>query len=153
LKVDASTPIAWIEVSYKGMMSEGTVLEAGDLITSAEINFADPDATYLDYSYLYIPGLRVAGKTEIDGIAVYPNPFREELTVEFILPEDSWVEMKIYDVSERVITFQDKSWMEKGTHRQPVVLPGAAPGVYFLELARQATGGEVVTRTEKIIKY
>lgn len=83
----------------------------------------------------------------------YPNPFRDEVTLEFALPEERKVQVAVYDLlGRRVRTLASGERREAGTHtlRWNGEGGGGAPlasGVYFVRL----TAGDV-TRSEKVVR-
>jgi hypothetical protein len=73
----------------------------------------------------------------------YPNPFNPVTTIQFELPEHSYVKLAIYDaLGRKVVTVVDEE-MEPGLHKVPVIARGLSSGVYFYRIE---TGGFVDTK-------
>lgn len=81
--------------------------------------------------------LAATATVELHGGA--PNPFRETSTISYSLPQRTDAELRVLDVSGRVVRVLDVGMKEAGEHRidwngrdrQEQVV---APGIYFLEL-------------------
>jgi hypothetical protein len=85
---------------------------------------------------------------------VYPNPFNLSTTIDYFLPQQGSVELKVYDIQGRLVTTLVDEPHTKGGHA--VVWNGryangspVASGVYF---ARLESGTEVVTRKILLLK-
>jgi len=77
-------------------------------------------------------------------LTVYPNPFGEQTTVEFSLPEAGPATLAIYDIRNQLVQRLFAGESAAGAARR-FALPGAglAPGVYLVQLT---TATQVVTR-------
>ena len=77
-------------------------------------------------------------------LTVYPNPFGEQTTVEFSLPETGPATLAIYDIRNQLVQRLFAGESAAGAARR-FALPGAglAPGVYLVQLT---TATQVVTR-------
>jgi len=72
--------------------------------------------------------------SEISDLAVYPNPFVNQVTVEFNSEFDGVAEMKLIDVLGKAARFERVAVMS-GANKQTLNLDGTlAAGVYFLEV-------------------
>lgn len=64
----------------------------------------------------------------------YPNPFHPTTTIKFRLLEDSNVQLRIYDITGRLVqTLLDEN-LSSGTHEQTFDANGLASGIYFYQL-------------------
>ncbi len=80
---------------------------------------------------------------DVEVTAVYPNPFGEEMNVEFRLPERGSVRAEMFDMlGRRVYETSDLSH-DAGQHALPL-RPGLVPGVYMLRLDIQMDQETVV---------
>ena len=77
-------------------------------------------------------------------LTVYPNPFRDQTTVEFSLPATGNATLMVYDLQSRLIKRLFSGSSDAGV-RQHFVLAGAGlpQGVYIVRLT---SGGKVVTQ-------
>ncbi len=65
----------------------------------------------------------------------YPNPFNPSTTISFDLPEDGFVNLKIYNLQgEEVYTVVDNRYKIRGSYEFNVDLSSLASGVYFYTL-------------------
>jgi hypothetical protein len=79
-------------------------------------------------------------------LTVFPNPVRDQGTVEYELPEASKVELTIYDLLGRRVTTLVRGTKEVGQHAAKFDASQFTSGVYF---ARLRAAGK--TRTQKIV--
>jgi len=69
--------------------------------------------------------------TEFSVSQNYPNPFNPSTTIEFQLPEQKFVSLKIYDVRGNLVTTLISKEMEAGYHTTEWNASKYASGVYF----------------------
>jgi photosystem II stability/assembly factor-like uncharacterized protein len=87
----------------------------------------------------------------------YPNPFNPTTTIEFSLPKDSYVKLKIFDISGKIIfTVINDFLLYSGNHKYTIDAfntLGLSSGVYFYRI--EATGrnknNEVFIETKKML--
>ncbi|MBI4548231.1 MAG: T9SS type A sorting domain-containing protein [Ignavibacteriae bacterium] len=80
----------------------------------------------------------------------FPNPFNPSTIVEFDLPKDAKVTLKIYDLLGReVITLKDNEQYEAGTHEVEFSANQFASGVYFYRIV--AHNGTTFTDVKKMV--
>jgi hypothetical protein len=65
----------------------------------------------------------------------YPNPFNPSTTIEFALPQASYVVLRIYNILGEEIAALVECRMEAGFHQVVFRDPGFASGIYFYRLA------------------
>lgn len=71
----------------------------------------------------------------------YPNPFNPTATIEFDLPKDAKVTLKIYDILGReVLTLKDNEQIEAGTHKVQFTASNFASGAYFYRISARGEG-------------
>ncbi|MCS3755204.1 surface protein [Salinibacter ruber] len=75
----------------------------------------------------------------------YPNPVQKQATVEYTLPEQTDVQVALYDVLGRRVATLAEGRKQAGRHEVRLEADGLPSGVYF---GRLEAGGE--TRTQKI---
>lgn len=88
-----------------------------------------------------------ASKTNMK-LGALPNPFQQEMTVDYFLPAPAMVDLRMFDLSGReVARFSD--WLEAGSHQwRPVEMSKLPSGVYQCHL----TAG-LEHKTIKVLKY
>jgi len=86
----------------------------------------------------------------------YPNPFKQSVTINFQLPEDSKVEIKIFNTQGKLVNVLLNSEMKEGLHW--VDWNGASltnrmlpSGIYFCKLDGQTKSGSSFNKEIKII--
>ena len=65
---------------------------------------------------------------------VYPNPFQNEFEIEFVLNESAKVEIKLFDVMGRLISFVDASNRAVGSHKLIIPTQTIKKGAYFVSI-------------------
>ncbi len=66
-------------------------------------------------------------------VKIYPNPTDNQLNVSFVTSEDSNLEIKLTNISGRIILSEDYSAIA-GTNNCRLNLRGISQGVYFLDI-------------------
>ncbi|GEM_PF-2949359 len=65
----------------------------------------------------------------------YPNPFNPSTTIKFIIPEDSYVRLSIYNLLGQVVAIPIDKRMDAGEYRFNWNASGFSSGVYFYKLS------------------
>lgn len=84
----------------------------------------------------------------------YPNPFRQQTTVEYTLPEEGRVTVEVFDVLGRKVRVLVNERQKAGAHRvtwdgENRAGQGVASGVY---LTRLTFGGKTITQKMVLVK-
>ncbi len=93
----------------------------------------------------YVDGKREAVIPEKVRLTSYPNPIRQQGTLEYALPESREVSLQVYDVLGRKVKTLTRGQKEAGRHRVDLQTRQLSSGIYF---GRLKAGGQ--TRTQKI---
>ncbi len=93
----------------------------------------------------YVDGKREAVIPEEVRLTSYPNPIRQQGTLEYALPEAQEVSLTVYDVLGRKVKTLTRGQKEAGRHRVDLRTGQLSSGIYF---GRLEAGGQ--TRTQKI---
>ncbi len=93
----------------------------------------------------YVDGKREAVLPEKVRLTSYPNPIRQQGTLEYALPEAQEVSLTVYDVLGRKVKTLTRGQKEAGRHRVDLRTGQLSSGIYF---GRLKAGGQ--TRTQKI---
>lgn len=64
----------------------------------------------------------------------YPNPFNASTIIQFSIPEDSKVELSIYDINGKEVTTLVNDWRAKGNHFVHYIADELPSGIYFYRL-------------------
>jgi hypothetical protein len=82
----------------------------------------------------------------------YPNPFNPTTTINFALPEPSYVSLVIYDVLGRKVAKLENGTKEAGYHSTTWNAEGVASGVYFVRFtSRDGSGTLQLNRVMKLL--
>jgi hypothetical protein len=73
----------------------------------------------------------------------YPNPFNPSTTIEYELPQESYVELKVFDILGREVETLVHGKEMPGVHRVPWRAVDFSSGVYFYRLT---VGSVIVTK-------
>lgn len=130
----------------------GLNLPPGDIIGNVRIWDGNGDgSTIIDmgaYEYGSIPvGIETpliqnSIRQQTDNIQSYPNPFSIETTIEFHLPINQQVSLKIFDITGREIETLVSGRLDKGDHTYTMNAVNLQSGIY---LYRLSAGGDVVS--------
>ncbi|RCK72912.1 MAG: hypothetical protein IGBAC_0404 [Ignavibacteriae bacterium] len=71
----------------------------------------------------------------------YPNPFNPTTTIQFILPEDAIVTLKVYNIlGQEVATLANKELFTEGMNEVEFDAGKLASGIYFYQLTAEGVG-------------
>ncbi|RKY95440.1 MAG: hypothetical protein DRQ06_03685 [Candidatus Hydrothermota bacterium] len=78
-------------------------------------------------------------KSDLQFTGVFPNPLREKATIKFVLGKKEHANIKIYDVSGKIVKRLDLGKLEAGEHaviwdRKTNMDKRASSGIYFVEI-------------------
>jgi choice-of-anchor B domain-containing protein len=90
-----------------------------------------------------------ASPTAFALLAPVPNPARGYVTLGYVVPEAAAVVLTVYDALGRVVTREDETLRQRGTHKVRVDLSGLAPGVYT---ARLVAGDRAAERRFTVLR-
>jgi hypothetical protein len=79
----------------------------------------------------------------------YPNPFNPETTISFILPAESHVALKVYDIMGREVMTLLNQKLTGGAHEVNFDGAGLPSGIYFYRLQ---SGGAALTKKMVLLK-
>jgi hypothetical protein len=80
----------------------------------------------------------------------YPNPFNPTTSIEFTLPRDGMVILKVYDITGREVATLVDEELESGVYHHAIFnASGFASGIY---IARIEMGGEILARRMVLVK-
>ncbi len=67
-------------------------------------------------------------------ISIYPNPFNNQLTVQYTITQDGPVNMYLFDAMGKQLTTKSLGWINKGIHRANFSINNLTAGAYVLVL-------------------
>jgi hypothetical protein len=70
-------------------------------------------------------------------LKVYPNPFKDQINIEYTLAEGSKVRVEVFDVLGKVIEILDEHVLNPGTYSTKWDASMHAEGTYFLKLTTE----------------
>ncbi len=89
-------------------------------------------------------------ETNIEPLLVYPNPFHDDITIEYSLTENTTVSIILYDTNGRVVKeVLMNEYQEKGFYQIKAKLCNLSEGVYYCQLRI----GQSNNQSTKIIKH
>lgn len=82
----------------------------------------------------------------------YPNPFNPTTNINYQLPKDSYVVLKVYDILGREVTTLVDGTVEAGYYSARFDGSHLSSGIYFLRLVVQPSdGGKAIFQTQKML--
>jgi len=121
---------------------------SGEIPDTIEINLMlfDTDGTIASGSAAYLDDFQLSGSVDVREITSsqtptsyellqnYPNPFNPSTKIEYSIPEESFVELKIYNViGQEVATLVNQN-QNAGTYRADFNAEGMQSGIYIAKL-------------------
>ena len=70
-------------------------------------------------------------------LKVYPNPFRDQIHIEYSLAEESKVRLEVFDVLGKVIEILDEQVLNPGNYSTKWDASSQSEGTYFLKLTTE----------------
>jgi alkaline phosphatase D len=67
-------------------------------------------------------------------LSIYPNPFNDQITIQYTITKDGPVQMYLFDAMGRTLATEDFGLINKGIHRATFAINNLAPGAYVLVL-------------------
>jgi hypothetical protein len=71
----------------------------------------------------------------------YPNPFNPSTTISFVVAEQGWVTLRLYDLLGREVSTLASGVLPAGPHRISLNAAGLSSGVYFVRLTSLSPQG------------
>jgi hypothetical protein len=99
-------------------------------------------------------GIQAATLEDFNTITVnpFPNPFRNSVILELQLPEESEVNMEVFNLSGRLVDVSGSVSLPAGTSRITWSAPSEENQLYFYRIRIESFSGSNVIRTGKIIR-
>jgi len=120
------SPIIGILDSLSGSKTI-TVTETTIFVLTLNNEITHLSASYNVYVYVPSPPKHSLSQN-------FPNPFNGSTMIEFIMPDDGYASLKVYDTLGREITTITEGFFMRGTHRVNWNADNIASGVYFYTL-------------------
>lgn len=168
MKITSDGEIAGFEISFQGdlvitssNLPDGWLVDHSDTrLVGVNTNGSETEDILLYYTGLVQVETMLTADWSGNGVfavvnsipdefalsAAYPNPFNPVTTVDFSLPEDSRLEIIVYDAMGREITSLFSGNMPAGYHSMNWDASGQASGVYIIRLIT-----ETVTESRKVM--
>ena len=83
-------------------------------------------------------------------IGAYPNPFNPVTSIRYELPDASFVNLSIYDVSGQLVALLVNGWREVGAHDVTFDGSGLASGLYICRI-EAGSGSRRISAVRKMI--
>ena len=83
------------------------------------------------------------------GLSIFPNPFRNETTIRYTLPEERPLQLVMVDMLGRVKVLQSATVQQAGTHEFRLSSVGLGTGIYFIQLQ---TPEEVISQKAQVVR-
>jgi subtilisin family serine protease len=81
----------------------------------------------------------------------YPNPFNPTTTIEYSLPEESYVSISVYNLLGQEITKVVNEKLDAGYHQNIFSSEGLSSGIYFYSMtAKSVSGNNTFSNTKKM---
>jgi len=98
----------------------------------------NPSLGYVDYLPIYIPVTVKETQQEIPSCYklynIYPNPFNPFAVIKYEIPEESYVTIRIYDVTGRQVKLVENDLKQTGTYEMMFDGRNLSSGIYFCRI-------------------
>ena len=76
----------------------------------------------------------VQGLLSVSSFVIYPNPFRQNATLEYILTQEESISIRLLDLQGKTVkTFLKNTKRSAGSHQQAITLPASlSAGSYLI---------------------
>ena len=101
-----------------------------------DLTVEDEPATSLPAVPTGLQDVVISNKEELT-LKAYPNPFHDEVSLEFSIPESGLVKLEIFDLMGRSFSTPVNENLNKGSHKTLVNPNGLCAGVYIAKLCYQ----------------
>lgn len=81
----------------------------------------------------------------------YPNPFNPMTTIEFSIPENSYISLDVYDILGRKVTSAINENLESGSYKYIFDGSELSSGIYYYALTAIARDGNTYTSTKSMV--
>ncbi|HSD64802.1 MAG TPA: T9SS type A sorting domain-containing protein [Ignavibacteriaceae bacterium] len=164
LKLHMNFPVIQIEISIAKREYAGLNLQPGDTlgvniyynkVNNIPYEYATTFDQY-DFAYFILGGASSvdANKerliTEFDLLQNYPNPFNPTTKIEYNIPKENWVTVKVYDILGNDVKTLVNEKQKKGSYEIKFDGSGLSSGVYFYTLRTSA--GIFMTRKMLLLR-
>lgn len=129
---NGSTPIVGFSLPFGG----GTVL-ASQLTVGTHYYVCVPHSSLGMKGTIIVKGATALIETNVhDDVLIYPNPVRDNLNVQFTPSNETFLEIKLFDIQGKLInTLLQKTEVSGLFSRTFSIGKVASPGVYFVQIA------------------
>lgn len=123
-----------------------------DQILRTEINKSLINKWINDGELIIADGESIIADPSFSLLQNYPNPFNSTTTISFMLPVDSFVTLKIYDVVGREVTTLFNERLSAGEHSILWNAANLCSGIYYYKLnAKSDMGTDLLSEIKKMV--
>lgn len=159
ISVDAGNAVLTVRIKA---VAESAGLPYFFNLSASNLNeLADENLTTIEDASLIMDGLQIKGMVtdtnlpespQMLALECYPNPFDDNLTLHYSLPEQGYVNLTVTGILGNRVTVTEDLYKLQGEHRVLYNTRNLAPGVYQVALKFTNQSGETFTKTSRIIK-
>ena len=125
--IQTTSPLFYLKIISKG------------IVFGQELSFtADNGSLMTDFNgkvfpneNIVIPKLLFNNKSNVFSISNFPNPFNGNTNIQFLIPTDSQVNIKLYDYTGRQVSTIVNEYMKAGSYFIPFSATGLHSGIYL----------------------
>ena len=97
-------------------------------------NIFSADARHLSITYRDLVSVPTNKTYQFELAQNYPNPFNPTTTIQFSIPETSFIELSVFDILGRKVAKLVEGKFEVGTHKVTFDATNLSSGIYFYKL-------------------
>ena len=81
----------------------------------------------------------------------YPNPFNPQTKIQYSLPENAFVQLKVYDITGREVSILANENQAAGYYEKTFNSMNLSSGVYFYRVTAQTQGKNTLIQMKKMV--
>jgi len=140
-RIDEITQVVMFSTNGSSV-SNCDILKVHDEFTIEDVYVSDLQGNRIDFRVVMVPEVVSLDQN-------YPNPFNPVTSIQFHLPEESKVELTVFDLLGHEVTKLVDQQITSGSHKIEWNSAGTASGIYIYRLK---TGNEVITKKMILLK-
>jgi CubicO group peptidase (beta-lactamase class C family) len=106
----------------------------GNILIRFRMRYGASNNLYIDNILVGLPTGVPAVNGQRSAVSSYPNPFSQTTTIEYILKEESFIRLAVYDLMGQEITVVDEGMRVPGVHKVSFNRKSLTANIYFYTL-------------------
>lgn len=133
--VQGPVPVYTRTINYTFLAKDGSQVSFSADTTQPETGVINNEAS-ISWNDAFVTAVEIDEKLPVEYSLRqnYPNPFNPTTTIEFTIPEQSFVTLKIYDVLGNEVSTVTNEYLNAGAYKEIFDASGLSSGLYFAKI-------------------